>query len=251
MLQSPIEVVTPIVSLPEHAGSIVCFRDYLGPAKLEEYEQIYNQQDDTITTDKKTTFALGESRDVWECTLDADALRNKKVVVLAAGTASMNDNMSDEPGRIRVGSYGFPFPHATIAIVDPESTLLCPSDTVGEIWMDGPSLPDGFWGIPGLTEAIYHATPVLVPSETLQPEAYDKQFVRTGLLGAMIGGRLIVLGSYEDCIRQQRLDNELGVEETHMSTDVLNTLTKKCRIDSWYGIYFLIFTGLFIIFFLF
>ncbi|KAG2232160.1 hypothetical protein INT48_006034, partial [Thamnidium elegans] len=232
MLQSPIEVVTPIISLPEHAGSIISFRDYLGPGKLEEFEQTYNQLDNTTTTRKKTTFALGRSRDVWECTLDADALRRKKVVVLAAGTSSANDSLSDEPGCIRVGSHGFPFPNSTVAIVDPESTLLCPSDTIGEVWIDGPSLPDGFWGIMGLTEAIYHAAPVLVPSETLYPEAYDKQFVRTGLLGTMIGGRLIILGSYEDCIRQQRLGNELGIEETHISTDILSTLTKKCRIDS-------------------
>lgn len=234
MLQSPIEVVTPIVSLPEHAGAIVCFRDYLGPGKLEEFEQSYNQEDNTTTTRKKTTFALGRSRDVWECTLDADALRRKKVVVLSTGTAT--DTVSDEPGSLRVGSHGFPFPKSTVAIVDPETTLLCPSDTIGEIWIDGPSLPDGFWGIPALTDAAYNAAPVLVPSDTLYPESYSQNFIRTGLLGTMIGGRLVVLGSFEDCIRQQRLGTELGIEETHMSTDILNTLTKKCRIDSWYSI---------------
>lgn len=234
MVQSPTEVVTPIISLSEHAGSILSFRDYLGPGKLEEFEQSYNQEDNTTTTKKKTMFASGRSRDVWECTLDADALRKKKVVVLATSTSSPNESsLLEEPGCLRVGSHGFPFPNSTIAIVDPETTLLCPSDTIGEIWVDSPSLPDGFWGIPALTDAIYHASPVLVPSETLYPEAYSQQFVRTGLMGTMIGGRLVVLGSYEDCVRQQRLGSELGTDETHFNTDIINTLTKKTRVDSW------------------
>lgn len=232
MMQSSGEVVTPIVSLPEHAGSILSFRDYLGPGKLEEFEQSYNQEDNITTTKKRTMFASGRSRDAWECYLDADALRRKKVVVLATSVSS-EDISVDEPGSLKVGSHGFPFPNSTVVIVDPETTLLCPSDTIGEIWVDAPSLPDGFWGIPALTDAIYHASPVLVPSETLQPEVYDQQFVRTGLVGTMIGGRVIVLGSYEDCIRQQRLGNELGVEEMHFNTDITNTLTKKTRIDSW------------------
>ncbi|KAI7895787.1 uncharacterized protein EV154DRAFT_594423 [Mucor mucedo] len=232
MLQSPLEVVTPILSLPEHAGAILSFRDFLGPGKMEEFEQSYNQQDNTTTTRKKTTFAVGRSRDVWECTLDADALRRKKVVVLSTSTTS-NDIHLEEPGSLRVGSHGFPFPKTTVAIVDPETTLLCPPDIIGEVWIDGPSLPDGFWGIPALTDAVYHASPVVVPSETLYPEPFAQtQFLRTGLLGTMIGGRLVVLGPYEDCIRQQRLGTELGIEETHMSSDILNTLTKKCRIDS-------------------
>jgi acyl-CoA synthetase (AMP-forming)/AMP-acid ligase II len=232
MIQSPIDVVTPIISLSEHAGAIVSFRDYLGPGKLEEFEQSYNQEDNTTTTKKKTMFASGRSRDVWECTLDSDALRNKKVVVLATSSSPSETEM-DEFGSLRVGSHGFPFPNSTIAIVDPETTLLCPSDTIGEIWIDAPSLPDGFWGIPALTDAVYHGSPVLVPSETLYPEPYDQKFVRTGFLGTMIGGRLVVLGLYEDRIRQQRLGSELGIEETHFSTDIFNTLTKKSRIDSW------------------
>ncbi|KAL7318900.1 hypothetical protein PS15m_002085 [Mucor circinelloides] len=231
MLQEPIEVVTPILSLPEHAGAILSFRDYLGPGKLEEFEQSYNEQDNTTTTKKKVMFASGRSREVWECILDADALRRNKVVVLAT-TTSTGITGGDEGGCLKVGSHGFPFPNATVAIVDPETSLLCPSDTIGEVWIDAPSLADGFWGIPALTDAMYHARPILVPADTLYPETYDQQFIRTGLLGTMIGGRLVVLGAYEDRVRQQRLGKELGVEETHISTDVVSTIAKKSRVDS-------------------
>ncbi|KAI8645825.1 hypothetical protein BD408DRAFT_337893 [Parasitella parasitica] len=227
MAQDPLETVTPILSLPEHAGAIVSFRDYLGPGKLEEV----GQQDDTIASKSKGTYASGRSREVWECVLDADALRRRKVVVLATNTsAGITDG--DEAGCLKVGSHGFPFPNSSVAIIDPETHLFCPSDTIGEIWIDAPSLADGFWGIPALTDAVYHATPVVVPADSLYPEKYGQEFLRTGLLGTMIGGRLVVLGAYEDCVRQQRLGNELGVEETHISTDVINTITRKTRVDS-------------------
>lgn len=232
MLQKPTEIITPILSLPEHAGAILCFRDYLGPNKLEEIEITYNQQDNTTTTKKNITFAPGKSRDVWECILDADALRRKKIVVLAT-TKSDGITGGDEAGCLKVGSHGFPFPLSTVAIVDPETLLLCPPDTIGEIWVDGPSLADGFWGIPGLTDVVYHARPVLVPAENMYPEVLDQQFVRTGLLGTTIGGRVVVLGTFEERIRQQRLGLEFGTDEVHIGSDVLNTITKKTRIDSW------------------
>lgn len=231
-VQKPIDIITPILSLPEHAGAILSFRDYLGPCKLEEIEITYNQQDNTTTTKKNITFALGQSRDVWECILDADALRRKKVVVLAT-TSSAGITGGDEAGCLKVGSHGFPFPQTTVSIVDPETLLLCPPDTIGEIWVDGPSLADGFWGIPGLTEVMYHARPTLITSENMYPEVLDQQFVRTGLLGTMIGGRVVVLGTFEERIRQQRLGQEFGFEEVHIASDVLNTISKKTRVDSW------------------
>ncbi|ORE02022.1 acetyl-CoA synthetase-like protein [Rhizopus microsporus var. microsporus] len=226
LLQSPIEVVTPIASLPEHAGMIVGFRDYLGPSKLEEYEQEQGT--------KRTIFASGKSRDVWECVLDANELRRKKVVVLATAesAAIYREEEKDEPGYVKVGSHGFPFPTSSVAIVDPETNLLCPSDTVGEIWMDMLSPPEGFWGIPALNDLVYRASPMIVPPETLYPENLHQQFVRTGLLGTIIGGRLIVLGPYEECIRQQRLDEQLGAEEIHMISDLLSTISKRCKLEA-------------------
>ncbi|CEP14979.1 hypothetical protein [Parasitella parasitica] len=227
MSQDPLEVVTPVLSLPEHAGAIVSFRDYLGPGKLKEIEH----KDDATTYNIKDTSASGRSREAWECILDADALRIQKVVVLAT-SSSADISGEEKAGCLKVGSHGFPFPNSSIAVVDPETSLFCPPDTIGEIWLDAPSLADGFWGIPALTDAVYHANPVIVPAETLYPETYDQAFLRTGLLGTIIGERLVVLGAYEDRVRQQRLGNELGVEETHISTDVFNTITKKTRVDS-------------------
>ncbi|KAI8878539.1 acetyl-CoA synthetase-like protein [Backusella circina FSU 941] len=210
-----LDVITPLASLPEHGGMILGFRDYLNPRK----------QDDA--------FSLGASRDIWECTLDAEALRMKKVVVLSSRLNEVG--IQNEPGTLRVSSHGHPFPNSTVAIVDPDTALFCPPETVGEIWVDAPSVPDGFWGIPSLTDAIYHANPTLIHSEMLLPEKYGRQFVRTGVLGTMIGGRLVILGTYEDCVRQQQLAGEgegLNRQEIHIGSDIVNTVARKANVDA-------------------
>ncbi|KAI8992620.1 hypothetical protein BDB01DRAFT_841793 [Pilobolus umbonatus] len=230
MMQPPLQVITPIASLPEHGGIILAFRDYLGPSHSEEFEHIYDEENNTSVSAKKNVYALGVSRDRWECILDADALRQKKVVVLA--TSNTQPIVNTDPAVVRVGSHGFPFANSSIAIVDPNSGLLCPSDTIGEIWINTLSLSDGFWGLSSLNNEIYHVYPYIVPTETLRAEPVNQKFLRTGLLGTMIGGRLVILGSHEECVRQQRLGEELGIEELHFNFDVINTLSKKNHIEN-------------------
>ncbi|KAI9484006.1 MAG: hypothetical protein EXX96DRAFT_560460 [Benjaminiella poitrasii] len=218
---TPLEVVTPILSLPEHAGAIVSFRDHLGPSKIEHIDRFYDEKDNLTTTKKRTAFANGRSRDVWECVLDADALQRKQVVVLTS-----NDS------GVRVGSHGFPFPMSSVAIVDPLTSLLCPPDRIGEIWIDSPSLKDGFWGVSTvLSDAIYRASPILAASETYYGEGYDREYLRTGILGAVIGGRLVALGPYEDRVRQQST-SDTEEEKVHMKADIIDTVMKKTRVDS-------------------
>ncbi|OBZ84976.1 Uncharacterized protein C56F8.02 [Choanephora cucurbitarum] len=218
----PIRIITPILSLPEHGGSIVSFRDYLGPSRLEEYEQMYNQLDNTTIIKRKTVWAPGSSRDLWHCVLDRDALRRKKIVVLPKDT---------KENAIKVGSHGFPFPNTTIAIVDPETTLLCLPDEIGEVWIDSPSLAEGFWEMPVQSEIVYHAVPIVVPSssESCRPESYPTGFLRTGWMGTMIEGRLVILGSYEDQVRQHRTKEE---EDVYLGHHLVDTLLSQLKIQS-------------------
>lgn len=36
---------------------------------------------------------------------------------------------------MRVGGFGYPIADATLAIVNPETSVICPPDVVGEIWV--------------------------------------------------------------------------------------------------------------------
>lgn len=131
-------------------------------------------------------------------------------------------------------SYSPNRPKVNVAIVDPETCILCPPDAIGEIWLDAPSISGGFWALPKHTEAIFHARPIVIPTETLRPEIYNQEFLRTGLVGTLIGGRLVIFGSYEDRIRQQRLGESFGIEEVHFADHLLATIQKHARIEQWY-----------------
>lgn len=237
---NPLEVVCPVLSLPEHGGKIFSMRDNLGPAYTEELverEEIVTEEDGhqvsrpIITT--QSVLATGGSREVFACLFDAQALKKNKVMVLAAGNEARRAENLNEPGRVRLESFGFCMPKTTVAIVDPDTATLCPPDTLGEVWIDSPSIRGGFWALPKHTESIFHARPIVVPSEHAYPEVYGESFLRTGLTGTIIGGRLFIAGTYEERIRQQRLGGDFGIEDTFYANELLNTISKRARIDQW------------------
>ncbi|KAI9497565.1 hypothetical protein BDB00DRAFT_756293 [Zychaea mexicana] len=225
--KTPAQTICAIASLPEHGGMIIGFRDFLGPAQLEQEETVDQASREPLVT---SVLATGSARDIFECTLNADVLKLNKVTVMATGEQARKDADSS-PEVVCVGSFGFAIPEATIAIVDPETGVLCSPDTIGEIWVDAPSISGGFWAMPKHTEAVFHAKPIIVPPETLRPEIYDQEFLRTGLVGTTIGGRVIIFGPYEERVRQQRLGETFGLEEVYFSTNILQTLKKHTRVD--------------------
>ncbi len=56
-----------------------------------------------------------------------------------------------------VGAGQLP-PDQAVAIVDPETSARLPDGRVGEIWVAGPSVAQGYWGRPEATEATFRAT---------------------------------------------------------------------------------------------
>jgi acyl-CoA synthetase (AMP-forming)/AMP-acid ligase II len=237
---NPLEVVCPVLSLPEHGGKILSMRDNLGPASTEEVierdQVVISDDGQQITRSIKTTHSVlapSGSREIFTCLFDAQALKDNKVLVLAAGAeASKAENIS-EPGRVCVEAFGFCMPKAKLAIVDPETATLCPPDTLGEIWIDSPSITGGFWALPKHTESIFHARPIVMNSDAHYPEVYPESFLRTGLSGTIIGGRLFVMGSYEERIRQQRFGGDFGVEDIFYTSGLMNTISKRTRIEQW------------------
>ncbi|CAM1505230.1 Fc.00g108670.m01.CDS01 [Cosmosporella sp. VM-42] len=217
------EVVAPMLCLPEHGGMVISIRDWLGgeermgvPLKLEvesDTDSDGEKEDQeksapsngfgsllggggTTTTEERAKNELGE------VLLDREALKTNEVVVVAIGD-EVRKKGSNEPGTVRVGAFGYPIPDATLAVVDPETGLLASPHSVGEIWVDSPSLSGGFWAQPKNTELIFHARPYKFDPGDPTPNPVEPEFLRTGLLGTVIEGKVFVLGLYEDRIRQK------------------------------------------------
>ncbi|KAF9317180.1 hypothetical protein BG003_001104 [Podila horticola] len=122
---------------------------------------------------------------------------------MAAGDEVLS--RATEPGVMLVEAFGYVLPQATLAIVDSETTALCLSGHVGEIWVDSPSIAFGFWGMHRQSQATFHALPLLVNSVTMAAEVYDPVpagFLRTNLLGGVVEGRLIVFGRSDERVYQ-------------------------------------------------
>lgn len=97
-----------------------------------------------------------------------------------------------------------------VVIVDPEAQIPCPDGTVGEIWTTGPSVAEGYWGLPELSAYELDA----------QLPCDGRRFLRTGDLGVMIDGELFVTGRIKDMIIHRGVnhypqDLELTAEESH------------------------------------
>jgi acyl-CoA synthetase (AMP-forming)/AMP-acid ligase II/acyl carrier protein len=78
-----------------------------------------------------------------------------------------------------------------IVIVDPQTCLPRPDRTVGEVWVKGPSIAQGYWNRPEDT------------AKTFQAHLADSNhgpFLRTGDLGFLIDEKLVVTGRVKDVL---------------------------------------------------
>ncbi|KAJ2717316.1 hypothetical protein H4R19_000068 [Coemansia spiralis] len=181
-------VVTPVCTLAEHGSALMAMRDCLTSAS-------------PFGMDGSGGGAPG-----YEFVLDRQAFKENRIVVLPEEHSEAG---VDRIGTARYHSFGFPALNATIAVVDPETRELCASDAVGELWIDSPALASGFWGLPKLSSSIFSAR-YSYATEDGMSRASSGAFLRTGLMGAVVEGRVLVFGFYEDRIRTLTIEPAVG-----------------------------------------
>ncbi|KFA92020.1 condensation domain-containing protein [Archangium violaceum] len=78
-----------------------------------------------------------------------------------------------------------------LLIAHPETLAPVPEGQVGEIWVRGGSIAQGYWGRPEQTEQSFRAR---------RSDTGDGPWLRTGDLGFLVGGELFVAGRIKDLI---------------------------------------------------
>lgn len=99
---------------------------------------------------------------------------------------------SDESRDPLLVGCGSPDDSHRVVIVHPETEVLAGPGEIGEIWVSGPSVADGYWNGGEDGGRLFEAT-------LADPEAPER-FLRTGDLGIFHGGELFVMGRLSDLI---------------------------------------------------
>ena len=133
--------------------------------------------------------------------VDAQALQSGRLVFSA----------EDREHDFELVANGGAPPGNEIVIVDPEKQTPCKIDTIGEIWIAGPSVAQGYWHRPEDSEQVFRAR---------LADSGKGPYLRTGDLGFIHDGQLFVTGRWKDLIiirgrNHYPQDIERTVERSH------------------------------------
>ncbi len=145
------------------------------------------------------------------------ALTAGKVVTVEAGSAAEQ----------QLVSCGYSTPGQEIVIVNPKTATRSAPHRVGEIWVSGPGVTQGYWHKPELTAETFRAQLADAPGKT---------FLRTGDLGFLHDGELFIAGRIKDLIIIQGRnhypqDIELTVARAHPALQPGGTAAFSVEVD--------------------
>ncbi len=128
-----------------------------------------------------TLFVSGGGKDALPvvCTLSSSGLEQHQVLAVS--------HQGDARQLVSSGTVK----NQVVVIVNPMTTVLCTESQVGEVWVSGPHIAQGYWNNEEATERTFKAT--LWGCE-------DGSFLRTGDLGFIKDGELFITGRIKDLI---------------------------------------------------
>ncbi|RUT07253.1 hypothetical protein DSM106972_025140 [Dulcicalothrix desertica PCC 7102] len=138
------------------------------------------------------------------CTVDSTALSQNQII-------EVEDRNTQKPKHL-VGC-GHVWLDTKLVIVNPDTLTQCSSDQVGEIWVSGGSVAQGYWKQEEHTEQTFKA---------YLADSGSRPFLRTGDLGFVKNGELFVTGRLKDVViirgrNHYPQDIELTVERSNVS----------------------------------
>ncbi|MEH2324905.1 MAG: AMP-binding protein [Nostoc sp.] len=153
-----------------------------------------------------------------EATLKVSSARKKNSpTILTVRADSLTNNLiveasSDEAFTRTLVGCGSTVLNSKVVIVNPESLTQSPSGQVGEIWVSGPSIAQGYWGRLEETQRTFRA---------YLTDNGEGPFLRTGDLGFVKDGELFITGRIKDLIvirgsNHYPQDIELTAEQSHV-----------------------------------
>lgn len=143
--------------------------------RKEAFVSCYGMAESTllVTSNNKSEFPTTKS-------IDGDALQRHRVLVTTGESKSL----------VNVVGCGRALGQQVL-IVNPDTHRCLTPDAVGEIWIKGRSVAQGYWNNPESTAAVFNAH---------LADTGEGPFLRTGDLGFLQNGELFVTGRLKDLI---------------------------------------------------
>ncbi len=180
---------------PIRAETLTRFSDYFAPSgfKSSAFYPCYGLAEATLMVTGVQRGSLIQSH-----TFDPIALNHHRVQTTTAADAQS------------MVSSGAALGQQHVVIVEPTSQQTCSAEQVGEIWVAGPSVAQGYWNRPEQSAQTFGA----------YTNAGQGPFLRTGDLGFLHQGQLFITGRLKDLIivRGRNVypqDLELAAERSH------------------------------------
>ncbi|WP_198299656.1 non-ribosomal peptide synthetase [Tumebacillus avium] len=155
----------------------------------------------------------------------AGGLNKAAPVVQAFERDELKENRAVEGGELELVSCGRPdVLGQNVRVVDPETGVPCADGAVGEIWVAGLSVAQGYWQQPQLTEDVFG----------VHLASGEGPFLRTGDLGFVSAGELYVTGRQKDLViirgrNYYPQDVEFAVQSAHPA--VMNSNGAAFSVD--------------------
>lgn len=126
-----------------------------------------------------------------EATLMASASEKRTPpVLLGVDADALAQGELIQQNQNRTTIVGCGCAQTTLAIVDPQTQIALPEGQIGEIWLQGRSIAQGYWNNQEQTEESFGA----------RLAGHDGTFLRTGDMGACLDGQVFITGRCKDLI---------------------------------------------------
>lgn len=202
---------------PVRAGTLERFAAKFAPYgfRTEAFTPCLGMAESTLMT---TCTPQAQAPLIIPC--DATALAQHRVELVAPAPTPRSVQ--------RLVSSGRGWLDQTVSIVHPERQTRCAPGEVGEIWIAGPSVAQGYWQRPAETAATFGAT---------LTDTGEGPFLRSGDLGFLHDGELFVTGRLKDLIiirgrNYYPQDLEATAEQAHPALQPASTAAFSVEEDN-------------------
>ena len=163
---------------PVRAETLRTFQAHFAPVGFQpqQFMPCYGMAETTLLISAEEAEDLPRT-----LTVDREQLQKGQARLVAA----------DRPEAQELVSCGYPFLDMNLRIVNPDTHTAAPEGQVGEVWVRGLSICDGYWERPEVNAEIFGAH---------LRDTGEGPWLRTGDLGFVLGGHLYLTSRLKDLI---------------------------------------------------